>query len=113
MKTILKSHQSRAIDAMKASNKGCIYVPTGGGKTQIMIEDCLDKVKFSTYRLNIVVVAPRILLAQQLSGEFLSVLGEKYVNPALNVLHVHSGETQHLSTTKSVSYTHLRAHETV
>ena len=96
MKTILKSHQSRAIDAMKASNKGCIYVPTGGGKTQIMIEDCLDKVKFSTYRLNIVVVAPRILLAQQLSGEFLSVLGDKYVNPALNVLHVHSGETQHL-----------------
>ena len=101
MKTILKSHQSRAIDAMKASNKGCIYVPTGGGKTQIMIEDCLDKVKFSTYRLNIVVVAPRILLAQQLSGEFLSVLGEKYIHPALNVLHVHSGETQHLSTTKS------------
>jgi len=43
----------------------------------------------------IVVVAPRILLAEQLSAEYL-----EHITNA-NVLHVHSGETRHFSTTKS------------
>ena len=43
----------------------------------------------------IVVVAPRILLAEQLSAEYL-----EHITNA-NVLHVHSGETKHFSTTKS------------
>jgi predicted helicase len=43
----------------------------------------------------IVVVAPRILLAEQLSSEYL-----EHITNA-NVLHVHSGETKHFSTTKS------------
>ena len=42
----------------------------------------------------IVVVAPRILLAEQLSSEYL-----EHITNA-NVLHVHSGETRHFSTTK-------------
>ena len=42
----------------------------------------------------IVVVAPRILLAEQLSAEYL-----EHITNA-NVLHVHSGETRHFSTTK-------------
>ena len=44
----------------------------------------------------IVVVAPRILLAEQLCEEFLDVI----TDPMVRVLHVHSGETEHESTTK-------------
>ena len=62
----LRSHQSRAIDAMKLSNKGCIYVPTGGGKTAIMIEDLKSRINVRVHTpLTAVIVAPRILLAQQ------------------------------------------------
>ncbi len=42
----------------------------------------------------IVVVAPRILLAEQLCSEFL-----EFITNA-SVMHVHSGETHHFSTTK-------------
>ena len=43
----------------------------------------------------IVVVAPRILLANQLSSEFLEFITD------VEVIHVHSGETHHKSTTKA------------
>ena len=43
----------------------------------------------------IVVVAPRILLANQLSSEFLEFITD------VDVIHVHSGETHHKSTTKT------------
>ena len=43
----------------------------------------------------IVVVAPRILLANQLSSEFLEFITD------VEVIHVHSGETHHKSTTKT------------
>ena len=45
-------------------------MPTGGGKTMCMIRDAIDTID----RLDIstiVVVAPRILLAEQLCSEFL------------------------------------------
>ena len=42
-----------------------------------------------------VVVAPRILLANQLSSEFLEFITD------VEVIHVHSGETHHKSTTKT------------
>ena len=50
----------------------------------------------------IVVVAPRILLANQLSAEFLyhNLDGAAEPNVTVNVMHVHSGETHHFSTTK-------------
>ena len=44
----------------------------------------------------IVVVAPRILLANQLCEEFLEFIDD------VDVLHVHSGETHHDSTTNSL-----------
>tara|TARA_B100000497_G_C7615154_1_gene369425 strand:- start:29 stop:1165 length:1137 start_codon:yes stop_codon:yes gene_type:complete len=59
-----------------------------------MIYDALRRFSITTPR-NIVVVAPRILLTEQLCSEFL-----EHVNNA-NVLHVHSGETEHYATTKS------------
>ena len=77
---------------MSQTIKGQVIVPTGGGKTMCMIIDAQRQ--FSEGYNTIVVVAPRILLAQQLSIEFLQVIDN------VNVLHVHSGETEHYSTTK-------------
>ena len=83
----LRPHQTDALDAMAKHNKGQIIVPTGGGKTMCMIED-------AKRGGTIVVVAPRILLAEQLSSEFLEILDD------VSVMHVHSGETDHYSSTK-------------
>jgi superfamily II DNA or RNA helicase len=89
----LRPHQRQACDAMLACEKGQIIVPTGGGKTMCMIQDAIDYFD-ATDRGTIVVVAPRILLAEQLSSEFLEHLDD------VAVMHVHSGETEHFSTTK-------------
>ena len=89
----LRPHQQRATDAMLAYTKGQIIVPTGGGKTMCMISDAKTFFDQSDAGV-IVVVAPRILLAEQLSAEFL----EFHTDVA--VMHVHSGETHHFSSTR-------------
>ena len=89
----LRPHQQDATDAMLAFEKGQIIVPTGGGKTMCMIKDSLDYLNACDAGV-IVVVAPRILLAEQLSAEFL----EFHTDVA--VMHVHSGETHHFSSTR-------------
>ena len=81
---------------MARNSKGQVIVPTGGGKTMCMIHDAIRQ--FDSGHKTIVVVAPRILLAEQLSSEFLEVIREKYHH--IQVMHVHSGETKHFSTTK-------------
>ena len=89
----LRPHQQEALEAMQQHDKGQVIIPTGGGKTLCMINDAkqqFDQVGSTT----IVVVAPRILLAEQLCKEFL----EHIKNVA--VYHVHSGETEHFSSTK-------------
>jgi superfamily II DNA or RNA helicase len=89
----LRPHQRRACDAMLKHDIGQVIVPTGGGKTITMIEDA--KRQFDADgSTTIVVVAPRILLANQLCKEFLDLID----NAA--VYHVHSGETEHFSSTK-------------
>ena len=93
----LRPHQSRALDAIQNANKGCVYVPTGGGKTVIMMEDCKRRFLESDDVQTIVVVAPRILLANQLFEEFFSYLNG-HVSCA--VMHVHSGEVDGFRTTK-------------
>jgi len=90
----LRPHQHRAVTAMQKHTKGQVIVPTGGGKTLKMIVDTLRQFQSQTAQ-TVVVVAPRILLAEQLSAEFL-----EHITNA-EVLHVHSGETHHVSTTKS------------
>ena len=103
----LRPHQERIIDTMSTNPKGQVIVPTGGGKTLCMIKDAQrvfnsgNKWGFllkQPDRKTIVVVSPRILLAQQHSDEFEEYLG---LNPMLQrkVLHVHSGDTHHQSTT--------------
>jgi len=95
----LRPHQQDAIDAMLANNKGQVIVPTGGGKTMCMIEDA--KRVLSTKEIaTIVVVAPRILLAGQLCSEFMEQNLDGNYNVGIQVLHVHSGETDYNSTTK-------------
>ena len=80
---------------MQKHTKGQVIIPTGGGKTICMIKDA--KARFdSDGPTTIVVVAPRILLAAQLCKEFLEVI----TDPMVRVLHVHSGDTEHESTTK-------------
>ena len=94
MTITLRPHQRQACDAMLKHTKGQVIIPTGGGKTMCMIQDALDHFAIHDSGI-IVVVAPRILLAQQLCSEFL-----EHIDDAA-VLHVHSGETEHFSTTKS------------
>ncbi len=89
----LRPHQERAVAAMLEHIKGQIIVPTGGGKTLKMIYDAIRQFLSETPQ-TIVVVAPRILLAEQLSSEFL-----EFITNA-KVFHVHSGETHHESSTR-------------
>ena len=89
---ILRPHQERAHNAMEHHSKGQVLMTTGGGKTPTMIFDGIKEFSNSIPQ-TIVVVAPRIMLAEQLSAEFL----EHITNAS--VMHVHSGETHHYSTT--------------
>ena len=104
----LRPHQVEIIDTLQENSKGQIIVPTGGGKTLCMIKDAQrqfnscnwDVVLTDPDRKTIVIVAPRILLAHQLCEEFDDNI---LVNPMLQyqILHVHSGDTHHESTTDS------------
>ena len=90
----LRQHQCRALDAMNMHKKGQIVFPTGGGKTLVMIMNLLQRFVQNPGQVA-VVVAPRILLAEQLSAEFLEFI------TSAKVMHVHSGETHHYSSTRS------------
>ena len=80
---------------MQKYERGQVIIPTGGGKTLAMITDAKQQFD-ADGPTTIVVVAPRILLAQQLCKEFLEVI----TDPMVRILHVHSGDTEHESTTK-------------
>ena len=101
----LRPHQLEALDAMSDSDKGQIIVPTGGGKTMCMIEDVKRQFKSPVIK-TIVVVAPRILLANQLCSEFLEQNLDGNYNVGVAVAHVHSGETHYFSTTNTINITH-------
>lgn len=90
---LLRPHQERGDFAMQKYSKGQVIYPTGGGKTLNMIVDCIRQFQSQTPQ-TVVVVAPRILLAEQLSSEFL-----EFITNA-EVFHVHSGETHHESSTR-------------
>jgi superfamily II DNA or RNA helicase len=90
----LRDHQQDSLDALATANKGQVYCPTGGGKTPIMIFDAKRNLESATSTQTIVVVAPRILLANQLCAEF-----TEFITDA-EIMHVHSGETHYYSTTK-------------
>ena len=91
----LREHQTETLNRLSEYNKGQVIVPTGGGKTMCMIEDAKKQFTKNSVSKTIVVVAPRILLAQQLCADFLELIDN------VDVLHVHSGETHYYSTTKT------------
>jgi len=97
----LRPHQTDAVKAMTTFDKGQVIIPTGGGKTMCMIDDAKRLFNLNSVPKTIVVVAPRILLAEQLSSEFLEQNLDGNYNVGIDVLHVHSGETSHYSTTKT------------
>ena len=78
-------------------NKGQVIVPTGGGKTMCMIQDTITTLDSVNNGTTTVVVAPRILLAEQLCSEFMEMIDASHTH----IMHVHSGETHHFSTTKA------------
>ena len=100
-KITLRPHQDRILDRMLAYNKGQMIVPTGGGKTLTMIVDTQRRHDVINNGTTTVVVAPRILLAEQLCSEFMEVIDPNNSDPYLHVMHVHSGETHFTSTTKA------------
>ena len=89
----LRPHQQTALDALAKHSVGQCIFPTGAGKTLVGIMDAVRQFATDTSK-TIVVVAPRILLAEQLSSEYLEHIANA------EVLHVHRGETHHVSTTK-------------
>ena len=91
----LRNLQNTVIDILSKNRKGQVIVPTGGGKTMCMIEDA-KKVSGT-----IVVVATRILFAEQLSSEFLEHNLDGNYNQGISFMPVHSGETTHFSSTKA------------
>lgn len=93
----LRPCQQRALVAMEKYTHGQIIAPTGAGKSIVISKDIERHLVNQTHKV-IVVVAPRILLANQLCEEFVSSLnGVVEFVPG----HVHSGETYHWSSTKS------------
>ena len=69
MTVTLRPHQQEALNALKVNSIGQCIFPTGGGKTLVAIMDAVRRFEVK-YPRNIVVVCPRILLAEQLSSEF-------------------------------------------
>ena len=90
----LRPHQKECLSKMEGNPKGIICAVTGAGKTLVGIADTISQFQ-NNQPQTIVIVSPRILLTEQLDSEYL----EHIKNVA--VLHVHSGETHHFSTTKS------------
>jgi superfamily II DNA or RNA helicase len=88
-----RDHQKECLDATEIHSKGIICATTGAGKTLVGIGDTIREFLKDTPQ-TVVVVAPRILLANQLSSEYLEHID------TVAVLHVHSGETHHFKTTK-------------
>ena len=97
----LRPHQQQIINRMGSYDRGQVIVPTGGGKTMCMIMDTKNRHDSINNGTTTVVVAPRILLAEQLCSEFMEVIDPNNSDPYLHVMHVHSGETHYTSTTKA------------
>jgi len=92
----LRPHQKRIVERLEKYDRGQVIVPTGGGKTLTMIMDLQRTLNNNQSGTTTVVVAPRILLSEQLCSEFLEVIDTTHTH----IMHVHSGETHHFSTTK-------------
>jgi superfamily II DNA or RNA helicase len=89
----LRPQQQEVFSLMRQHSKMLTVAPTSAGKSIMMIADAKHRFAESESNKTIVVVAPKLLLAQQLSDEF-----EKFIDNAY-IAHVHSGDTKHFRTT--------------
>ncbi len=87
----LRPHQQRIVDRMGSYDKGQVIVPTGGGKTMCMITDTKNRLDSINNGTTTVVVAPRILLAEQLCSEFMEFIDPNNSDPYLHVMPFPSG----------------------
>ncbi len=78
---------------MREHSKMLTVAPTSAGKSIMMIADAKHRFTEGESNKTILVVAPKILLAQQLSDEF-----EKFIDN-ISIAHVHSGDAKHFRTT--------------
>lgn len=92
----LRPHQQNALYSMDVNSVGKIVLPTGAGKSIVFIKNSIEQFK-STTPQTVCVVAPRLLLAVQLSADY-----EKHI-PNAKYMHVHSGSIRikHYRTTKT------------
>jgi superfamily II DNA or RNA helicase len=91
----LRPRQKEALAVLAQKDRGIIAKATGSGKTLVQIFDTKRVFDSSTSPKVVVVVAPRILLAAQLSYEY-----SKHITDA-RYLHVHTknGKVKHYHTT--------------
>jgi len=85
---MLYSYQQTALQEISNHNKGLITIPTGGGKTVVFMSDAKNRIAEAKELITFVIVAPRILLANQLADEFQQFLTDE----SIYISHVHSGE---------------------
>ena len=95
----LRPHQQSALDKMALAGRGTVLMPTGSGKTVVGIMDAVRRYNAHTTPISIIVVAPRLLLANQLCSEYMEVIKDE-VSTQVVPAHIHSGDTSHFSTTK-------------
>ena len=88
----LRPHQQEVFGLMRQHSKMLTVAPTSAGKTIMIIADAKHRFSEGDAK-TILVVAPKLVLCQQLSDEF-----EKFIS-GVSIAHVHSGETQHFRTT--------------
>jgi superfamily II DNA or RNA helicase len=85
----LRPHQEEVFSLMRNHSKMLTVAPTSAGKSIMMIADAKHRFTLGESNKTILVVAPKLVLCQQLSNEF-----EKFIDN-VNILHIHSGDTQH------------------
>jgi superfamily II DNA or RNA helicase len=85
----LRPHQEEVFSLMRNHSKMLTVAPTSAGKSIMMIADAKHRFTEGESNKTILVVAPKLVLCQQLSNEF-----EKFIDN-VNILHIHSGDTQH------------------
>ncbi|QLF86079.1 hypothetical protein CC030809_00023 [Synechococcus phage S-CAM7] len=96
----LRPHQQESLNKLTVASRGQVIVPTGGGKTLIGIMDACKRFESASEPISIIVVAPRLLLANQLCEEYMEVIKDQ-VSTQVVPAHIHSGDTSHFSTTKA------------
>jgi superfamily II DNA or RNA helicase len=88
----LRPHQQEVFSLMREHSKMLTIAPTSSGKSIMMIADAKHRFTEGESK-TILVIAPKLILCQQLSEEF-----EKFINN-VSIAHVHSGDTNHFRTT--------------